>query len=72
MSDGHTDRPLPGVRTYPGLLEEPPANLVSGIVDNDLPRLSPGTPLGAVTRYLAAYSLVCGPVVDEQSRSSAR
>jgi len=49
------------------LLREPPANLVSGIVDNDLPRLSPGTPLGAVTRYLAAYNLVCGPVVDEQS-----
>ncbi|MCB0925598.1 MAG: magnesium transporter [Mycobacterium sp.] len=49
------------------LLREPPANLVSGIVDNDLPRLSPDTPLGAVTRYLAAYNLVCGPVVDEQS-----
>lgn len=49
------------------LLREPPANLVSGIVDNDLPRLSPDTPLGAVTRYLAAYNLVCGPVVDEQN-----
>lgn len=49
------------------LLREPPANLVSGIVDSDLPRLSPETPLGAVTRYLAAYNLVCGPVVDEQS-----
>lgn len=49
------------------LLREPPANLVSGILDNDLPRLSPDTPLGAVTRYLAAYNLVCGPVVDEQN-----
>ncbi len=49
------------------LLREPPANLVSGIVDNDLPRLSPDTPLGALTRYLAAYNLVCGPVVDEQN-----
>ena len=49
------------------LLREPPANLVSGLVDTDLPRLSPDTPLPAVTRYLAAYNLVCGPVVDEQS-----
>jgi Mg/Co/Ni transporter MgtE len=48
------------------LLREPPANLVSGIVDNDLPSLSPDTALGAVTRYFAAYNLVCGPVVDEQ------
>jgi Mg/Co/Ni transporter MgtE len=49
------------------LLREPPGNLVSGIVDNDLPRLNPDTPLLAVTRYLAAYNLVCGPVVDEES-----
>ena len=49
------------------LLREPPANLVSGIVDTDLPRLSPDTQLAAVTRYLAAYNLVCGPVVDDES-----
>ena len=49
------------------LLREPPGNLVSGIVDADLPRLNPNTPLLAVTRYLAAYNLVCGPVVDEES-----
>ena len=49
------------------LLREPPANLVSGIVDADLPRLSPGTPLGALTSYLAAYNLVCGPVVDDEN-----
>lgn len=49
------------------LLREPPANLVSGIVDNDLPRLNPDTPLAAVTRYLAAYNLVCGPVVDDEN-----
>ena len=61
-----TGRYLGCVHTQ-ALLREPPANLVSGIADNDLPRLSPGTPLGAVTRYLAAYNLVCGPVVDEQS-----
>ncbi|MCX6481557.1 MAG: CBS domain-containing protein, partial [Mycobacterium sp.] len=49
------------------LLREPPGNLVSGIVDTDLPRLNPDTPLPAVTRYLAAYNLVCGPVVDDES-----
>jgi Mg/Co/Ni transporter MgtE len=49
------------------LLREPPANLVSGIVDSDLPSLAPGTSLTGVTRYFAAYNLVCGPVVDEQS-----
>jgi Mg/Co/Ni transporter MgtE len=49
------------------LLREPPAALVSGIVDTDLPSLSPQDPLAAVTRYFAAYNLVCGPVVDEES-----
>ena len=48
------------------LLREPPANLVSGIVDADLPRLDPDTTLGAVTRYFAAYNLVCGPVLDDE------
>lgn len=49
------------------LLREPPAELVGGIVDTDLLTLAPETPLGAVTRYLAAYNLVCGPVVDDQN-----
>lgn len=49
------------------LLREPPANLVSGIVDTALPSLTPTTSLGALTRYFAAYNLVCGPVVDEQN-----
>ncbi len=61
-----TGRYLGCVHTQ-ALLREPPANLVSGIVDTDLPRLSPDTPLPAVTRYLAAYNLVCGPVVDEEN-----
>jgi Mg/Co/Ni transporter MgtE len=47
------------------LLREPPAMLVGGIVD-DLPWLSPETPLPVLTRYFAAYNLVCGPVVDHQ------
>ena len=49
------------------LLREPPATLVSGIVDTDLPNLSPEDSLGALTRYFAAYNLVCGPVVDDQN-----
>ena len=39
----------------------------SGIVDNDLPRLSPESQLAEVTRYLAAYNLVCAPVVDPEN-----
>jgi Mg/Co/Ni transporter MgtE len=48
------------------LLREPPATLVSGIVDADLPTLEPDVSLAALTRYFAAYNLVCGPVVDEE------
>ena len=49
------------------LLREPPAALVSGILDTDLPNLRPEDSLGALTRYFAAYNLVCGPVVDEEN-----
>lgn len=49
------------------LLREPPANLVSGILDSDLPSLTPDTSLGSLTRYFAAYNLVCGPVVDAEN-----
>jgi Mg/Co/Ni transporter MgtE len=49
------------------LLREPPSELVGGIVDSDLLTLTPETSLAAVTRYLAAYNLVCGPVVDDES-----
>ena len=49
------------------LLREAPAELVGGIVDSDLLTLTPETALGAVTRYFAAYNLVCGPVVDDQN-----
>ena len=40
--------------------------LVGGIVDADLPWLEPNTSLPALTRYFAAYNLVCGPVLDAQ------
>lgn len=49
------------------LLREPPASLIGGVVDTDLPSLTPETSLGALTRYFAAYNLVCGPVLDEQN-----
>jgi Mg/Co/Ni transporter MgtE len=48
------------------LLREPPASLVSGVIDKEMPNLTPETSLGALTRYFAAYNLVCGPVLDEE------
>jgi Mg/Co/Ni transporter MgtE len=48
------------------LLREPPYSLVSGMIDKDLPALTPDMSLAALTRYFAAYNLVCGPVVDEE------
>jgi Mg/Co/Ni transporter MgtE len=47
------------------LLREPPFDLVAGLLDDDLARLQPNAPLSEVTRYFAAYNLVCGPVVDD-------
>jgi Mg/Co/Ni transporter MgtE len=49
------------------LLREPPGELVSGVIDTELPSLSPDDSLAAVTRYFAAYNLVCGPVVDGEN-----
>ncbi|MBO0841317.1 MAG: CBS domain-containing protein, partial [Sciscionella sp.] len=48
------------------LLREPPSELVAGMVDADLTNLSPTDSLADVTRYFAAYNLVCGPVVDDE------
>jgi Mg/Co/Ni transporter MgtE len=48
------------------LLREPPSDLVAGALDTDLARLSPAAPLTDVTRYFAAYNLVCAPVVDDE------
>jgi Mg/Co/Ni transporter MgtE len=48
------------------LLREPPSDLVAGALDTDLARLAPTDPLTDVTRYFAAYNLVCAPVVDDQ------
>jgi Mg/Co/Ni transporter MgtE len=48
------------------LLREPPASLVGGLLDTDMPRLAPEDSLTSVTRYFATYNLVCGPVVDAE------
>jgi CBS domain-containing protein/sporulation protein YlmC with PRC-barrel domain len=48
------------------LLREPPSNLVSGVLDDDLEPLRPEAPLAEVTRYFATYNLVAAPVVDPQ------
>jgi CBS domain-containing protein len=48
------------------LLRAAPFELVAGVVDTELARLSPDATLGEVTRYFAAYNLVAGPVVDAE------
>ncbi|MDN5931785.1 MAG: CBS domain-containing protein [Pseudonocardia sp.] len=48
------------------LLREAPYELVAGVVDSELARLSPDATLGEIARYFAAYNLVAGPVVDDQ------
>lgn len=49
------------------LLREPPSDLVAGIVDTELAGLPPDATLTEVTRYFAAYDLVCGPVLDAEN-----
>jgi len=48
------------------LLREPPSDLVAGVLDTELARLGPDATLAEVTRYFAAYDLVCAPVVDPE------
>ncbi|GAB3871739.1 CBS domain-containing protein [Kibdelosporangium lantanae] len=47
------------------LLREPPFELVAGALDTELAKLPPTASLSEVTRYFAAYNLVCAPVVDD-------
>jgi Mg/Co/Ni transporter MgtE len=47
------------------LLREPPATLVSAVVETDLEPIGPDAPIAQVTRYFATYNLVAIPVVDE-------
>jgi Mg/Co/Ni transporter MgtE len=48
------------------LLREPPFDLVARAVDTELSHLGPDADLLDVTRFFAAYNLVCAPVVDDQ------
>ena len=48
------------------LLREAPFELVAGVVDTELARLSSEATLGEITRYFAANNLVAGPVVDAE------
>jgi Mg/Co/Ni transporter MgtE len=54
-----------GTCHFQKLLREPPATLVSALVDRTLSPVHPETPLNALTRMFAAYNLVALPVVDE-------
>ncbi|MGW0431441.1 magnesium transporter MgtE N-terminal domain-containing protein [Micromonospora sp. NPDC003197] len=57
-----------GVVHFQRLLREPPAELLGGMVVNDLDPLQPSTPLPEITRRMAMYDLVAMPVVDTNNR----
>ncbi|NNG37289.1 magnesium transporter MgtE N-terminal domain-containing protein [Nakamurella aerolata] len=59
-----TGRYLGSVHTQ-RLLREPPFELVAGVLDTDMAKLSPDASLPEVTRFFATYNLVCAPVVDD-------
>ncbi|MTD13337.1 CBS domain-containing protein [Nakamurella sp. YIM 132087] len=48
------------------LLREAPFGLVAAAIDTQVARLSPTGTLAEVTRFFAAYNLVCAPVVDDE------
>jgi Mg/Co/Ni transporter MgtE len=54
-----------GTAHFQRLLREPPATLVSAVVETDLEPIGPDAPIAQVTRYFATYNLVAIPVVDE-------
>lgn len=57
-----------GTCHFQRLLREPPAALVSGVVDTRLEPIGPQTDVATVARYFATYNLVALPVVDEDDR----
>jgi Mg/Co/Ni transporter MgtE len=57
-----------GMVHFQRLLREPPASLVSGVVDSELNPLRPKLSLQAVASYLATYNLVAVAVVDDNGR----
>ncbi len=48
------------------LLREPPSSLVAAALDTELVTMQPTDSLAQVTKYFAAYNLVCAPVVDDE------
>ncbi len=54
-----------GIAHVQRLLREPPAALVSGILDKDTDPLGPDVTLPALTAYFATYNLVAVPIVDD-------
>ncbi|MCW3842081.1 CBS domain-containing protein [Micromonospora yasonensis] len=57
-----------GMVHFQRLLREPPADLLGGVVVNDIDPLHPTTPLPEITRRMATYDLVAMPVVDRNNR----
>ncbi|MGY0005477.1 magnesium transporter MgtE N-terminal domain-containing protein [Micromonospora sp. I033] len=57
-----------GMVHFQALLREPPADLLGGVVVNDIDPLRPTTPLPEITRRMATYDLVAMPVVDRTMR----
>ena len=56
-----------GTCHFQRLLREPPATLISSLLDTSVDPVRPDTPLADVTRDFAAYNLVAVPVVDEDN-----
>ncbi|MGC4893399.1 magnesium transporter MgtE N-terminal domain-containing protein [Micromonospora sp. DT31] len=57
-----------GMAHFQRLLREPPADLLGGIVVNDIDPLHTSTPLPEITRRMATYDMVSMPVVDRNNR----
>lgn len=57
-----------GMAHFQRLLREPPAELLGGVLVNDIDPLQPITPLAEITRRMATYDLVAMPVVDAAFR----
>ncbi|MEV1287141.1 CBS domain-containing protein [Micromonospora sp. NPDC049679] len=57
-----------GMVHFQRLLREPPAEILGGVVDNDIDPLQPTTPLPEITRRMATYDLVAMPVIDAANR----
>lgn len=54
-----------GTCHFQRLLREPPATLVSAVIDSGLEPIGPETDVARVARYFAMYNLVSLPVIDE-------